>query len=78
MIRSGFIFQINPLCFHFRFFVVYIIKGSHRKDNKSLIDMLSEIKSILHNYRVEIVAISFDGDNSYTNMNQLFNTNLLI
>lgn len=72
VIRSGFVFQINPLFVQFKPFVIHIIQSSHGKASKSIIDMLYEIKNILHNHRIEIVAFSFDGDNAYSNMNQLF------
>lgn len=72
LVKSGFVFQINPLFYQFKPFVIHIIPSSHGKAGKAIIDKLYEIKTILHNFRVEVVAFSFDGDNAYYSMNQIF------
>lgn len=72
IIKAGFVFQINPLKVSLKPIVLNITPSSNGKANSSIIDMLFEIKSILHNYRVEVISFSFDGDNCYHNLNQVF------
>ena len=72
IIKSGFVFQMNPLHENLRPIVLYIHPSCNGKSNPLIIDMLYKIRKILHNLRVEIVSFTFDGDNGYSNLNELF------
>lgn len=72
IIRSGFVYQMNPLIVSYKPIVVFIYPSSNGKANNLIIQKLYEIKNILHNHRIETVSISFDGDNAYKNLNQSF------
>ena len=49
-----------------------IIPKTHGKADSEIINMLFEIKNILHRYRVEIVSFSFDGDKAFKILHQVF------
>lgn len=75
IVKAGFVFQINPLLFPIKPLVIHIVPSAHGKANNQIIEKLYDIKNILHNFRIEIVPFSFDGDNAYRNMNQtLYNS----
>lgn len=42
------------------------------KHLKKTIKDLHAIRSILKNYRIEIVSFTFDGDNAFKNLNEFF------
>ena len=77
IIRSGFVFQMNPLDVSYKPIVVFIYPSKNDKANNSIIQKLYEIKSILHNHRIETVSFSFDGDNAYKNLNLSFFESLI-
>ena len=60
------------LFFPIKPYVIHIVPSAHGKANNQIIEKLYEIKNILHNYRIEIITFSFDGDNAYRNSNQTF------
>ena len=72
IIRAGFVFQLNPLKNNCNSIVLHIIPHSNGKANSNIIETLYKIKSILRNYRIEIVCFSFDGDSSFRVLNQIF------
>lgn len=72
IIKAGFVYQINPFFFPIKPIVIHIIPTSHGKANNQIIEKLYTIKNILHNYRIEIMSFSFDGDNAFGPMNQNF------
>ena len=72
IVRAGFVFQLNPLKNEYKSIILHIIPHSNGKSNSNIINTLFKIKNILHNYRIEIVCFSFDGDNSYRVLNQTF------
>lgn len=45
--------------------VLRIIPKQHGKADSQIVNMLFEIKNILHRCRVEIVSFSFDGDKAF-------------
>ena len=62
IIKAGFVFQIYPLKVEYKPIVLNITPSSHGKANSSIIETLYRIRKILHNYRVEVISFSFDGD----------------
>ena len=52
VIRSGYVFQINPLCFGYKPIVIRIYPSSNGKANNKIISKLYEIKNILSNFRI--------------------------
>lgn len=72
IIKSGFVFQMNPFHEILKPIALYIHPSCNGESNPLIIDILYKIRKILHNLRVEIVSFTFDGDNGYSNLNELF------
>ena len=76
IIKAAFVYQLNPLLAKFKPIVLYIKSSSNGKANDKTINDLHAIRSILKNYRIEIVSFTFDGDNAFKNLNDFFLSNL--
>ena len=72
IIKSGFVFQLNPLHSQFKPIVLHIKATSTGKANEEIISLLYQIRSILRNYRIEVISFSFDGDNAFKKLNENF------
>lgn len=72
LIKAAFVFQLNPLLTNYKPIVLYIKSSSNGKATEKTINDLHTIRSILKNYRIEIVSFTFDGDNAFKNLNEIF------
>ena len=72
IIKAGFVFQLNPLYTPYKPIVLHIIPRPHGKADFSIVQMLYEIKNILHRYRVEITTFAFDGDKAFKVLHQTY------
>lgn len=72
IIKAGFVFQLNPLLCIYKPLVLHIIPSTNGKANIHIVEMLYNIRKILHDYRIEVVSFTFDSDNAYTEINDLF------
>lgn len=62
IIKSGFVIQLNPFLKIYKPIVLLIIPKPRGKADSEIVNILFEIKNVLHRYRVEVVSFSFDGD----------------
>lgn len=66
IIRSGFIFQVQPYNPIYDTFIAHVHPVSNRKANDLILFKLDEIKRLLKNRNITILSYSFDGDNKYS------------
>lgn len=66
IIRSGFIFQVQPYNPIYDTFIAHVHPVSNGKANDLILFKLDEIKRLLKNRNITILSYSFDGDNKYS------------
>ena len=74
IIRSGFVYQIQPYSIKCPTFVVHIIPSASGKGNEDIVEMLKQIKIIAKKYKVLIQTFAFDGDKCFNLLHQLYFT----
>lgn len=69
IIKSGFVFQIQPYDCKYKPFVIHIFPSSNGKASQEIIDKLFKIKNLAKNRIIIIIkTFAFDGDNAYKNL----------
>lgn len=72
IIRSGFVFQIQPYSTIYPTFVVHIIPSPTGKGNENIVESLKNIKVISKKYKILIQTFAFDGDKCFNILHQLY------
>ena len=72
LIRSAFVFQIQPFDNNLQSFIVHIKPTCNGKSNNSIIEILKHIKKIAKNRNIKIRSFAFDGDNAYSTLHNVY------
>lgn len=72
IIRSGFVFQIQPYSTSYSTFVVHVIPSPTGKGNGDITEMLENIKSTANMHKILIQTLAFDGDGCYNLLHQMY------
>lgn len=72
IIRSGFIFHVQPYNPIYDTFIAHVHPASNGKANDIILFKLDEIKKLLKNRNITILSYSFDGDNKYSVLHQKY------
>ena len=72
LIRSGFVFQVQPYDVQYKPFVVHIFPTVNGKANETIVDKLHKIRDILKNRNIVIRSYAFDGDSAYKELHNIY------
>ena len=72
LIRSGFVFQIQPYDIRYKPFVVHIYPSVNGKANSIIIDLLDKVRELAKNRNINIKSYAFDGDNAYKELHRIY------
>lgn len=72
IIRSGFVFQIQPYDPQYKTFTVFIKQATNGKANEEIIQILKLIKKESKNKNITILSFAFDGDKAYQYLHQSY------
>ena len=68
IIRTGFVFQIQPYNPIYSTFIVHILPKTNGKADESIIGILNQIKEKVKNRNITILSYAFDGDSAYSKL----------
>ena len=72
VIKSGFVFQVQPYLLQYKPFVVHIKPASNGKASEDIVNLLHQIRAKLKNRRIVIKSYAFDGDGAYRKLHVAF------
>ena len=72
IVRSGFVFQIQPFSVQLPTFAVQIIQSTTGKANQTIVDMLKMIKTIAKKRKILIRTFAFDGDSFFDELHKIY------
>ena len=72
IIRSGFVFQVQPYNLLFKPFVVHVLPSTNGKASSDVVDILHEVRKICKCRNVNIKSFAFDGDTAYQELHRVY------
>ena len=72
MIKSAFVFQIQPYNIKMKPFIVHIYPSANGKANETIVSILSKIREEVKKRRINIKSYAFDGDNAYLELHKIY------
>ena len=72
MIKSAFVFQIQPYNVEMKPFIVHVLPTANGKANEATISILHQIREEVKKRRINIKSYAFDGDNAYLELHKMY------